>query len=147
MPLTEDLDVFFDGDEFAVDCTAGTITAKGIIDMPTEMVAGGQILSTDYTLTAKASDFGDLLYGSQINVNGVAYTVREAVKIGDGKLVEIALQRSIETDTQQSTTPIDGTDADDTVDDLSIDQLNPEVDGGSAVSSYLEGNDMNGGGA
>lgn len=95
MPLTEDLDVFFNGDEFAVDCTAGFITAKGIMDMPTEMVAGGAVLSTDYLLTAKASDFGDLVYGSQINVNGVPYTVRDASLVGDGKIVELSLQRSV----------------------------------------------------
>ena len=147
MPLTEDLDVFFNGDEFAVDCTAGSITAKGIMDMPTEMVAGGAVLSTDYLLTAKASDFGDLVYGSQINVNGVPYTVRDASLVGDGKIVELSLQRSVEIDTLQATSPVDGSDADSTIDDVSIDQLDPEVDAGSASSSYLEGNDLDGGAA
>ena len=147
MPLTEDLDVFFNGDEFAVDCTAGSITAKGIMDMPTEMVAGGAVLSTDYLLTAKASDFGDLVYGSQINVNGVPYTVRDASLVGDGKIVELSLQRSVEIDTLQAISPVDGSDADSTIDDVSIDQLDPEVDAGSASSSYLEGNDLDGGAA
>jgi hypothetical protein len=147
MPLTEDLDVFFNGDEFAVDCTAGSITAKGIMDMPTEMVAGGAVLSTDYLLTAKASDFGDLVYGSQINVNGVPYTVRDASLVGDGKIVELSLQRSVEIDTLQATSAVDGSDADSTIDDISIDQLDPEVDAGSATSSYLEGNDLDGGAA
>ena len=147
MPLTEDLDVFFNGDEFAVDCTAGSITAKCIMDMPTEMVAGGAVLSTDYLLTAKASDFGDLVYGSQINVNGVPYTVRDASLVGDGKIVELSLQRSVEIDTLQATSPVDGSDADSTIDNVSIDQLDPEVDAGSASSSYLEGNDLDGGAA
>mgnify|MGYP002697868285 FL=1 len=147
MPLTEDLDVFFNGDEFAVDCTAGSITAKGIMDMPTEMVAGGAVLSTDYLLTAKALDFGDLVYGSEINVNGVPYTVRDASLVGDGKIVELSLQRSVEIDTLQATSPVDGSDADSTIDDVSIDQLDPEVDAGSASSSYLEGNDLDGGAA
>ena len=67
--------------------------------------------------------------------------------MGDGKIVELSLQRSVEIDMLQATSPVDGSDADSTIDDVSIDQLDPEVDGGSAVSSYLEGNDMNGGGA
>ncbi len=142
MPLTEDLDVFFNGDEFAVDCTAGSITAKGIMDMPTEMVAGGAVLSTDYLLTAKALDFGDLVYGSEINVNGVPYTVRDASLVGDGKIVELSLQRSVEIDTLQATSPVDGSDADSTIDDVSLDQLYPAVDPGSASSSQLESNNL-----
>jgi len=92
MPLTEDLGEFFN--DFGVSCTAGAITALGILDMPTQVLAGDQILSTDYTLTAKASDFGNLLYGDAITVAGVAYTVREARLIDDGALVELGLQKT-----------------------------------------------------
>jgi hypothetical protein len=147
MPLTEDLDVFFNGDEFAVDCTAGSITAKGIMDMPTEMVAGGAVLSTDYLLTAKASDFGDLVYGSEINVNGVPYTVRDASLVGDGKIVELSLQRSVATSVSEVNTPINAGDSDDSVDSLGIAQLDSGLDGGTAVTSYLDGNVINGGAA
>ena len=147
MPLTENLDVFFNGDEFAVDCTAGSVTGKGILDMPTQMVAGGAVLSTDYSLTAKASDFGDLVYASEINVNGVPYTVREAVLVGDGKIVELALQRSVATSVSEVDTPIDAGDSDDSVDSLGIAQLDSGLDGGIAATSYLEGNTINGGAA
>jgi len=92
MPLTEDLGEFFN--DFGVSCTAGAVTALGILDMPTQVLAGDQILSTDYTLTAKASDFGNLLYGDAITVAGVAYTVREARLIDDGALVELGLQKT-----------------------------------------------------
>jgi len=92
MPLTEDLGEFFN--DFGVSCTAGAVTALGILDMPTQVLAGDQILSTDYTLTAKASDFGNLLYGDPITVAGVAYTVREARLIDDGALVELGLQKT-----------------------------------------------------
>jgi hypothetical protein len=91
MPLTEDLSGFFN--DFGVSCTAGAVTALGILDMPTQVLAGDQMLSTDYTLTAKASDFGSLLYGDSITVAGVAYTVREARLIDDGAIVELGLQK------------------------------------------------------
>jgi hypothetical protein len=48
---------------------------------------------------------------------------------------------------QQSTTAIDAGDVDDVIDDLGNAQLDPELDGGSAGSSYLEGNVIDGGAA
>ena len=91
MALTEELSSFFN--DFGVSCSAGAVSALGILDMPTQVLAGDQVLSTDYTLTAKASDFGNLLYGDAIAVAGVAYTVREARLIDDGVIVELGLQK------------------------------------------------------
>jgi len=92
MPLTEDLGSFFT--DFGVNCTSGEVTGKGILDMPGEVIANGMVLSTDYTVTAKFSDFGSLLRGDSITVDSVAYTVREVRPISDGKLVEIAIQKT-----------------------------------------------------
>jgi len=92
MPLTEDLGVFLN--DFGVSCTAGAVTALGILDMPSEVVAGGMVLSTDYTLTARASDFGSLKYNDSITVAGTAYTVRETRLLDDGAFVEIGLQKT-----------------------------------------------------
>ena len=91
MALTEDLSLFL-GD-FGVSCTAGAITALGILDMPSQIMAGDMVLSTDYTLTAKAADFGGLLFGDGITVDGVNYQVREVRKIDDGMFVEIGLMK------------------------------------------------------
>lgn len=91
MPLNEDLTVFLN--DFGVSCTAGAITALGILDMPSQVLAGDVVLSTDYTLTARASDFGSLLYGDGITVNGVAYQVREVRLVDDGSFCEIALTK------------------------------------------------------
>lgn len=145
MALTEDLAIFLD--DFGVSCTAGAVSALGILDMPTQVLAGDQVLSTDYTLTAKASDFGNLLYGSEINVNGVPYTVRETMLIDDGAFCQIGLMRSLATNMTTSDTSIDAGDADDPIADLGNEQLDPEVDGGSAFSSYVEGNVIDGGSA
>jgi hypothetical protein len=92
MALSEDLSVFLN--DFGVTCTSGATTALGILDMPSEIISDGTVLSTDYTLTARASDFGTLIYGASITVATVAYTVRETMLIDDGAFVQIALQKT-----------------------------------------------------
>ena len=91
MSLSEDLSVFL-GD-FGVSVTAGAVSGLGILDMPTEIVAGGQILSTDYTLLCRADEFGGLLYGAAITVDGVNYSVRENRLLDNGGFCEISLTK------------------------------------------------------
>lgn len=145
MALTENLDAFLA--DFGVSVTAGAVSAFGILDMPMEVLAGDQVLSTDYTLTARASDFGDLIYGSEVNVNGVPYTVRETRLIDDGAFCQIGLMRSVATALQETSTAIDAGDVDDVIDDFGNAQLDAELDGGAAATSYLEGNAIDGGAA
>ena len=91
--LNNDLAVALN-DPFAVSATAGSTTANVLLDMPGEVIAGGMVLSTDYTITAKNTDFGTLVSGDSITVDSVAYTVRENRLIGDGLIVEISLQKT-----------------------------------------------------
>jgi hypothetical protein len=91
MALTEDLGIFLD--DFGVSCTAGAVTALGILDMPTQVLAGDMVLSTDYTLTCRNADFGRLLFGDSITVDGVNYQVKETRQLDDGAFVEIGLMR------------------------------------------------------
>jgi hypothetical protein len=91
MALSEDLTIFLQ--DFGVTCTAGAVTALGILDMPTQVLAGDMVLSTDYSLTARTADFGGLSYGDSITVAGTAYQVREVRKVDDGAFVEIGLQK------------------------------------------------------
>jgi len=90
--LTEDLDIFLE--DFGVSCTSGATTAKGILDMPSQVISDGMVLTTDYTLTARTSKFGSLIRGSAITVDSVSYTVRETMLISDGSFVQIALQKT-----------------------------------------------------
>ena len=92
MAITENLLGFLN--DFGVSCTAGAVTGLGILDMPSQIIANDMVLSTDYMLTARASDFGNLVYGDNITVASVAYTVRETRLIDDGSFVEIALQKT-----------------------------------------------------
>lgn len=92
MALSENLSAFL-GD-FGVSCTSGATTALGILDMPGQILADGMVISTDYQLTAKASDFGGLKYNDAITVDGVAYTVRETRLIDDGRMCEVLLMKT-----------------------------------------------------
>jgi hypothetical protein len=89
--ITENLDVFLA--DFGVSVTAGAITGVGLFDMPTQVVADGMVLTSDYTLTAKTSDFGGVSYGDAITVDGTAYQVREVRRLDDGKFCEIGLSK------------------------------------------------------
>lgn len=91
--LSDDLDIFFDN-PFGVSATSGATTAKVLLDQPSQVLAGDMVLTTDFQITAKTSDFGTLLAGASITVDSVAYTVRETRLIGDGLFCEISLQKT-----------------------------------------------------
>lgn len=94
MAFTEDLSAFFSTADFGVEVTAGGTTGIGILDMPSDFIADGVVLTTDYKLTCEASDFGDLAYGDSITVDSVAYTVRNVALVDDGLICEIMMQRN-----------------------------------------------------
>jgi len=91
MAFTEDLDLFLA--DFGVTVVAGAVSGVGILDMPSEIIADGVVLTTDYKVTCKASLFGSLLYGAAVTVDGVNYSVREVMKIDDGSFVELMLSK------------------------------------------------------
>ena len=80
-------------DDFGVSCTSGSTTAKAILEQPDLVLAVNQIISTDYQLTAKVSDFGTLVSGAKITVDNAIYFVREVRKLDDGNFCEIAIQK------------------------------------------------------
>ena len=91
MAITEDLSLFLA--DFGATVTSGAVTGLGILDMPGQVVAGDMIITTDYRLTAKTSEFGGLVYGAAVTVDGINYQVREAMKIDDGEFTELMLTR------------------------------------------------------
>lgn len=93
MAFTEDLDVFFSTDGFGVSVTKGNVTSVGILDMPTEVIADGVVLTTDYKLLVKTSDFTSITRGDAITVDGTDYTVREPILMDDGKITQIFLMK------------------------------------------------------
>jgi hypothetical protein len=91
--FTNDLTEMFGG-PFGVSATSGGTTANGILDSPTSVIAGDQILTTEYIFHCKNSDFGTLIAGSAITVGGVAYTVRQNEAGLDGLTREISLSKN-----------------------------------------------------
>ena len=123
--ITEDTSLYLS--DFGVDVVAGSTTGLGILDMPSELIVDGQVISTEYTLTCESAKFGDLIYGSKLTVNGAAYTVRANVLISDGVFTQLSLQRDLETTHTTSTTPLSANGAAVSIDDLGLDQLNPLI--------------------
>ena len=91
MALSDDLDAFFS--DFAVDVSAGGTNGKGILDEPTSVIAGDQVIMVDRVLHCKNSDFGTLVGGDAISVNSVNYKVRTNEKDLDGLTCQISLEK------------------------------------------------------
>lgn len=89
--LNENLDVFLA--DFGVTVTKGAVTATGVLDMPSEVIAGGMVITTDYALTVKSSAFPGLQYGDALTVAGAAYTVREVRAQDDGQFSTVYLSK------------------------------------------------------
>jgi len=92
----EDLDLFFQ--DFGVPCSSGTITGVGILDMPTQVISGDMVLSTEYSLTVKTSQFGTLGYNDQITVAGNMYQVRDLMLLDDGAMARLSLTKLLMSD-------------------------------------------------
>lgn len=84
-------------DEFLADFGKTVVfngtTVKGILDMPTEVLSGNMVLSTDYQLTFKTSALA-LSYASAITVDGIAYTVKSVRQVDDGTFSIADLQKT-----------------------------------------------------
>lgn len=70
--------------DFGVPVIFGATTALGILDEPTEVIAGGMVLTVDYQLTFKTADLLGMGYQSAVTVGGVSYLVREVRAQDDG---------------------------------------------------------------
>jgi hypothetical protein len=136
MAFTEDLDLFLA--DFGVPISSGSISGIGILDMPSDIIADGVVLTTDYKVTCKASLFGDLQYGTGVNVDGLAYTLRNVELLDDGRFCALMLQRSA-TPSLDAVSPAvldgDGAETESTV----------ILDGGGPATTYVTGNILDGG--
>ena len=90
---TDSLDAIF-SDDLAVTVVAGGVTGKGILDEPTTIIAGDQIISTDYVLHCKASSYGSIATGDTVTVAGTAYTCRTNERDLDGLICQISLSKN-----------------------------------------------------
>lgn len=79
----------------SVGVTAGTVTGRGFLRMPSEYVHNERVITDEYVLQAETALFGTLGYNDSITVEGVAYTVREQpLKVDDGTFCLVLLTRN-----------------------------------------------------
>jgi hypothetical protein len=93
MAFVEDTSAFLL--DFGVNCTAGSVSFLGILDMPDSEFAAniGMVQSRDYKLTYLTSAI-NLKGGDAISVNNVAYKVRSAPNTtDDGAFTEAMLSK------------------------------------------------------
>jgi len=90
--LSENLDAFLT--DFGVPVTDGTTATTGILEMPSEIIAGGMVITTDYSLTIKSNVYPSLKYNDSLTVNGAAYTVREVRAQDDGQFSIVYLSKT-----------------------------------------------------
>tara|TARA_B100001248_G_C27388146_1_gene460808 strand:+ start:234 stop:521 length:288 start_codon:yes stop_codon:yes gene_type:complete len=91
MAFVEELDVFFS--DFVDEVIYDNAIYKGQLDQPDEVIVDGRILTTEYELLVKTSDFSTVVFDKTIQVNNEEYSVRTMMKIDDGKFSKIMLSK------------------------------------------------------
>ena len=93
LSFTEDLDAFFDTPGFTVPVVSGGTTSVGYFESPSEIVADGLVLTTDFSVVVKTSAFSSVSQGDTMTVDSVNYTVREPMLLDDGKIMRVMLEK------------------------------------------------------
>lgn len=89
--IAEDLDLFFA--DFGVSFVAGAVSGMCLKDAPGVAILDDQILSVDGVVLVKTSEFGALLYGDTVAVDGIAYVVKNTKPVEDGAFSLVMLER------------------------------------------------------
>lgn len=77
-----------------VSVTAGAVSGTGQLDVNSELVLSGQVVSVDYALSCATALFGSLQYDDLITVDGGTYRVQhEPLRIGDGADCIVPLEK------------------------------------------------------
>jgi len=90
MAFNEDLDVFFNVDDFAVEATYDASPVNVIFDRA-YLQTLGIVAGTDPQCLAKASDIPSDAVGETIVISGTTYTIRSREPQDDGAIVLLQL--------------------------------------------------------
>jgi hypothetical protein len=93
MPLPPPTDVDFMLEDTGVLVSSGVVSGKGLLEQPQRLIQDGYVITTEWTLLARADQFGGLLYGDALTADGINFLVREARILVDGVLCEISLEK------------------------------------------------------
>ena len=78
---------------FGQPVEGGELDTFGILDMPSNVVGGGMVITTDYKLTYETAALPGLDNGDRIYISGQPYDVREAKPVGAGVFSEAELTK------------------------------------------------------
>ena len=92
MAMVEDLDVFFDDDDFAVTATLNGTTAGNVIVDREYLRALGMVDSTNPLALAQAADYAESAVTGTLVADGTTYVIRSVQPQDDGKLVLLQLE-------------------------------------------------------
>lgn len=87
MAFTEVIDLFFA--DFGDTATWNGHSAKVILDVSTEDILGGRVLSNEYSMTLPSVGFPGITRGAQVVLGASTYVVREIRYIDDGIVKEL----------------------------------------------------------
>lgn len=72
----------------------GAVSGEAILEQNAEVIVNGQVISVEYALhNLPTAQFGNLLYGDELKVEGITYQVRELLRVGDGQYCMASLMR------------------------------------------------------
>lgn len=72
----------------------GAVSGEAILEQNAEVVVNGQVISVEYALhNLPTAQFGNLLYGDELSIQGVTYQVRELLRVGDGQYCMASLMQ------------------------------------------------------
>jgi hypothetical protein len=72
----------------------GAVSGEGILEQNAEVIVSGQVISVEYALhNLPTAQFGNLLYGDELVIQGVTHQVRELLRVGDGQFCMASLMR------------------------------------------------------
>lgn len=89
--FSENINLFFA--DFSIDATFGSETAKVIFNATDEVIIGGDVIGSEYTMTYQPSNFSGLTHGNSVTIGGITYTVRNIMKIDEGILLKAFLAK------------------------------------------------------
>lgn len=99
MAFTEDLSIFFDTDDFAVNATFtksdnSTVSKNIIFDNGTnqEVMYDAQIEANTPSAMIKTSDLTGIVRGNNVSINAVNYKIERLEKLEDGAITRIYLK-------------------------------------------------------
>lgn len=92
LSIDDDLDVFFDDDEFSTSATLDGSAISAIYDTEYQSISDGVVMQTDSpSVLVQSSDYPSHVDGTSLVLDGTTYRVMRREPMDDGKLCRLIL--------------------------------------------------------